>query len=76
MLNSTQLITGVLSMLRACPPEAAHIRKDIFNSCRHLFGSELRVKFAPHLTQFFDETLMIGTGWTANDTLRSAACLP
>jgi transformation/transcription domain-associated protein len=68
--HSGQLVKGVLQMLSDCPSEAANVRKDIFNSCRHLFGSDLRVRFVPHLAQFFDETIMIGNGWTANETLR------
>ncbi len=68
--HSGQLVKGVLQMLTDCPSEAANVRKDIFNSCRHLFGSDLRVRFVPHLAQFFDESIMIGNGWTANETLR------
>lgn len=71
--QSQVLITGIINLLRDCPPQVATIRKEIFNSCRHLFGSELRNKFIPHLSHFFDQQLMIGNGYTANETLRFVA---
>uniref|UniRef100_A0A914VHX2 Transformation/transcription domain-associated protein n=1 Tax=Plectus sambesii TaxID=2011161 RepID=A0A914VHX2_9BILA len=69
-VHSGSLVQGIMQLLEHCPPEVTHQRRELLMATRHLLGSELRVKFVPHLPKLFNENLMIGSGWTANETLR------
>ena len=70
-MNSTPLVQGIVKLLELCPSEVASLRRELLISTRHLLASELKTKFLPHLNALFSEKLMVGNGWTANETLRS-----
>ncbi|XP_065666832.1 transformation/transcription domain-associated protein isoform X3 [Hydra vulgaris] len=70
---STNMVAGMLALFRYCPQEVAHLRKELLIAVRHILATELRSKFVPHIEQFFDEDVLIGSGWTVNEALRPLA---
>ncbi|XP_043460946.1 transformation/transcription domain-associated protein-like [Leptopilina heterotoma] len=71
--TSATLFKGVVDLLRACPTEATHFRKEIFIYFRYLILSKFQRQFISHIDQLLDEELLFGSGFTANETLRSFA---
>ena len=71
--SSDQLTTGMLTLLKLCPQEVAHLRKELLIAARHILATDLRMKFVPVIDQLFDESTVIGTGWTAHESLRPLA---
>ncbi|XP_064456550.1 transformation/transcription domain-associated protein-like isoform X2 [Ornithodoros turicata] len=71
--NSSQLAKGLLGLLVLCPQEVAHLRKELLIAARHILATELRNKFVGCIEQLFDENILIGTGWTAYESLRPLA---
>lgn len=69
-VSEPPLVVGILQLLELCPSEVASLRRELLIGTRHLLASELRLKFVASLGQLFNERLMVGTGWTANETLR------
>ncbi|GFX64441.1 hypothetical protein TNCV_4043311 [Trichonephila clavipes] len=63
----------MIGLLRLCPQEVAHLRKELLIAARHILATELREKFVNCLEDLFDEKILIGTGWTAYETLRPLA---
>lgn len=50
--------------MQLCPKEAASYRKELLIAARHIFATDLRVKFIPIIENLFDEELLIGKGVT------------
>ncbi|CAN7997402.1 unnamed protein product, partial [Ixodes hexagonus] len=71
--HSSQLAQGMLGLLVLCPQEVAHLRKELLIAARHILATELRNKFVGCIEQLFDENILIGTGWTAYESLRPLA---
>ncbi|GIY45230.1 hypothetical protein CDAR_3781 [Caerostris darwini] len=71
--HSSELARGMVGLLRLCPQEVAHLRKELLIAARHILATELREKFVGCLEELFDETVLIGTGWTAYESLRPLA---
>lgn len=69
--TSATLFKGVVDLLRACPTEATHFRKEIFIYFRYFIVSKFQRQFICHIDQLLDEVHLIGSGFTANETLRS-----
>ncbi len=69
-MHSGQLVGGIVKLLEVCPAEVSHLRRELLVATRHLMASDLRLKFIPYLPDLFKESLMIGPGWTCNETLR------
>ncbi|XP_048580263.1 transformation/transcription domain-associated protein isoform X2 [Nematostella vectensis] len=67
---SQNMVGGMLGLLRYCPPEVAHLRKELLIAARHILATDLRNRFVPHIDQLFDEEVLIGTGWTTKESLR------
>ena len=63
----------VMFLLRASPPEAAAVRKELLIATRHILASELRAGFVVHLDQLMSEAMLVGSGWTAREILRPLA---
>lgn len=63
----------MLSLLKNCPHEVAHLRRDLLVAARYILGTELRDRFIPFIDQLFDEDIFIGTGWTTREAVRSMA---
>ena len=71
--NATQLAEGMLALLTSCPPEVAHLRKELLIAARHILATELRGRFVGSIDKLFDENILLGNGWTANESLRPLA---
>nr|XP_042899044.1 transformation/transcription domain-associated protein isoform X5 [Parasteatoda tepidariorum] len=71
--HSSQLAKGMIGLLCLCPQEVAHLRKELLIAARHILATELRDKFVSSLEELFDENILIGTGWTAYESLRPLA---
>ncbi|XP_019851030.1 PREDICTED: transformation/transcription domain-associated protein [Amphimedon queenslandica] len=67
------MVQGMLALLKNCPQEVAHLRRELLIAARHVLATDLRTKFVPCIDQLFDESLLVGTGWTTRDTVRSLA---
>ncbi|XP_076437943.1 transcription-associated protein 1-like [Babylonia areolata] len=71
--HSPQMVQGLLGLLRLCPPEVAHLRKELLIAARHILSTDLRNKFVPVIEDLFNEETLIGSGWTTQDSLRPLA---
>ena len=38
------MVKGMLSLLENCPPEVAHLRKELLIAARHILATELRTR--------------------------------
>ncbi|CAF3137563.1 unnamed protein product [Rotaria socialis] len=72
-LNSDLLVIAIFQLLDGCPPENVQLRKDIIVAARHFVSSDFRTLFIPHVKRFFDENLLLSTGYTARETLKPLA---
>ncbi|XP_052799623.1 transformation/transcription domain-associated protein-like isoform X2 [Mya arenaria] len=70
---SKQMVQGHLSLLSLCPQEVAHLRKELLIAAKHILATDLRNKFVSVIDKLFDETVLIGTGWTTHESLRPLA---
>ncbi|XP_065219244.1 transformation/transcription domain-associated protein isoform X2 [Planococcus citri] len=73
MKNHKMMVEGMLNMLRLCPKEVTGLRRDLFIASRHILSTELRIMFAPHVDELFDEDVLLNRGWTTRETLRPLA---
>ena len=58
------------ALLRNCPQEVAHLRKELLIAARHILATDLRNKFLPCIDHLFDENLLIRSGWTTRESVR------
>ncbi|XP_060795703.1 transformation/transcription domain-associated protein isoform X1 [Neoarius graeffei] len=70
---SQQMVKGMLQLLSNCPPETAHLRKELLIAAKHILTTDLRSQFIPCMDKLFDESILIGSGYTARETLRPLA---
>uniref|UniRef100_A0A671N987 Transformation/transcription domain-associated protein-like n=1 Tax=Sinocyclocheilus anshuiensis TaxID=1608454 RepID=A0A671N987_9TELE len=70
---SQQMVKGMLQLLSNCPPETAHLRKELLIAAKHILTTDLRSQFVPCMDKLFDESVLIGSGYTARETLRPLA---
>ncbi|XP_016389185.1 transformation/transcription domain-associated protein [Sinocyclocheilus rhinocerous] len=70
---SQQMVKGMLQLLSNCPPETAHLRKELLIAAKHILTTDLRSQFVPCMDKLFDESILIGSGYTARETLRPLA---
>lgn len=71
--HSQQMVKGMLQLLTNCPPETAHLRKELLIAAKHILSTDLRSQFIPCMDKLFDESILIGSGYTARETLRPLA---
>ncbi|XP_037728553.1 transcription-associated protein 1 isoform X5 [Drosophila subpulchrella] len=62
--SSLSVISGMLNLMKNCPKEAAHLRKELLIAARHIFATDLRQKFIPSIEKLLDDDLLIGKGVT------------
>ena len=60
----------MVALLRNCPQEVAHLRKELLIAARHILATDLRNKFLPCIDHLFDENLLIRSGWTTRESVR------
>ncbi|XP_048465653.1 transformation/transcription domain-associated protein [Rhincodon typus] len=70
---SQQMVKGMLQLLSNCPSETAHLRKELLIAAKHILTTDLRNQFIPCMDKLFDESVLIGSGYTARETLRPLA---
>lgn len=70
---SQKLVQGHLSLLALCPQEVAHLRKELLIAAKHILNTELRNKFVNVIDKLFDESILIGNGWSTYESLRPLA---
>ncbi|XP_055838887.1 transcription-associated protein 1 isoform X2 [Episyrphus balteatus] len=70
--HSPSVVKGMLGLMELCPKEAANLRKELLIAARHIFATDLRLKFIPYIDRMFDEDLLIGKGVTL-DSIRPLA---
>jgi transformation/transcription domain-associated protein len=71
--HSTQMVEGMISLLRLCPQEVASTRKELLVATRHILATDLRNKFINSIDLLFDEDLLLGRGYTSFESLRPLA---
>ncbi|KAI9276344.1 FAT domain-containing protein [Sporodiniella umbellata] len=70
-----QIPEFVLRLLRECPPESSATRKELLVATRHILSTDFRTAFVPKIDLLLNESVLIGTGVTAHDTLSMLADL-
>eukprot|EP00118_Oscarella_pearsei_P018052 m.182608 g.182608 ORF g.182608 m.182608 type:complete len:3843 (+) comp39295_c0_seq28:119-11647(+) len=70
---ASSMVRGMLSLLKNCPPEVAHLRKELLIAARHILPTDFRNQFVPQIDKLLDEDTLIGTGWTTRESLRPLA---
>jgi transformation/transcription domain-associated protein len=63
----------IMRLLQDCPSELSPARKELLHATRHILTTPYRNMFIPKLDLLFDETVLIGDGLTAHETLRPLA---
>ncbi|CAH2988559.1 unnamed protein product [Chilo suppressalis] len=71
--HANLMVKGIIGLLTLCPPEVAHLRKELVIATRHILATDLRLKFVPYMERLFDEDVLLGGGWTVHETLRPLA---
>lgn len=61
---------SVVMLMKDCPPEAPGIRKELLVATRHLWASDFRTSFVPHIDILLNEKVLVGTGVTSREALR------
>jgi transformation/transcription domain-associated protein len=64
---------NVLSLIQACPSEAVSTRKELMVGIRHIIATDFRKGFFHYIDMFLDESVLIGNGRQAVETLRPLA---
>ena len=54
------MVQGMLALLKNCPQEVAHLRRELLIAARHILATDLRNRFVTCIDQLFDENLLIG----------------
>ena len=66
------LAASVIGLLKSCPSEVTHLRKEIMVATKHIFASELlRNSFLPFVNELFDESVLIGSAYSVRESLRA-----
>ncbi|XP_046961593.1 transcription-associated protein 1 isoform X1 [Vanessa cardui] len=71
--HASLMVKGIIGLLTLCPPEVAHLRKELVIATRHILATDLRLKFVPYMERLFDEEVLLGGGWTVHESLRPLA---
>lgn len=58
-------------LLRDCPPEDVATRKELLIATRHMLSSDARSAFVPLIDSMLDESVLVGSGVTSRESLRS-----
>lgn len=71
--HGPSMVKGVISLLQSCPKEVTNLRKELLIAVRHILATELRTKFVGSIETFFDEELLLGQGYTCQESLKPLA---
>jgi phosphatidylinositol kinase/protein kinase (PI-3 family) len=64
---------SVVQLLKACPGDAVAIRKELLVATRHILATSFRVGFYGQIDLLLTESVLVGTGRAAYETLRPLA---
>eukprot|EP00842_Homolaphlyctis_polyrhiza_P006940 jgi/Hompol1/835/HPOL_000753-RA len=64
---------AVVCLMKDCPPDASGTRKELLVATRHLWYTEFRSAFVPHINLLLNDDVLVGTGVTCRETLRPLA---
>ncbi|KAJ3121303.1 hypothetical protein HK098_003792 [Nowakowskiella sp. JEL0407] len=67
------LTKAIVSLFKDCPPECNNLKRDILQSARSFWGSDLRRYFLPYIDELLNEDVLVGPGLTCKDSLRLGA---
>ena len=62
-----------VQLLHNCPSDSVPIRKELMIATRHILATEFRVGFVSYVDALLDEKVLLGTGYTSQETLRPLA---
>jgi len=68
--HQDKISNSVIMLMKTCPKEAVTTRKELLVATRHILATDFRDGFFKHADLLFDETMLVGTGRLARDTLR------
>jgi transformation/transcription domain-associated protein len=68
-----QIADGVLLLMKDCPEDASVTRKELLVAARHLWYTDFRSSFLKHIDLLLNDDVLVGTGVTSRETLRSLA---
>lgn len=71
--NEMSIPRSVVQLLQACPGDAVSIRKELLVATRHILSSPFRDGFFGQIDILLDESVLVGSGRSATDTLRPLA---
>ncbi|CCE63283.1 hypothetical protein TPHA_0E01900 [Tetrapisispora phaffii CBS 4417] len=63
----------IIRLLQDCPSKLSSARKELLHATRHILSTNYKSLFLPKLHDLFDESVLIGTGFTTHETLRPLA---
>lgn len=68
--HSASLIQGIVQLMERCPNDTLSMRRELITTARNFFQCDMRTKFIPILPRLFNESLLLGTGFTVVDNMR------
>lgn len=68
--HSASLVQGIVQLMERCPHDVLSMRRELIGTTKNFFQCEMRTKFIPILPRLFNESLLMGTGFTVNDHMR------
>ena len=54
-----QVANGVIALMKDCPPDASGTRKELLVATRHLWYTDFRLAFIPHMDILLNEDVLI-----------------
>ncbi|VDM39812.1 unnamed protein product [Toxocara canis] len=69
--HSASLVQGIVQLMERCPHDVLSMRRELIGTTKNFFQCEMRTKFIPILPRLFNESLLMGTGFTVNDHMSS-----
>lgn len=66
----TEVAESVVFLMKDCPPESSASRKELLVATRHIWQTEFKMAFVPHIDALLDEDVLTGSGVTCRETLR------
>ncbi|MFH4983635.1 hypothetical protein AB6A40_010344 [Gnathostoma spinigerum] len=70
--HSSSLVQGMLQLMENIPADNLGMRRELIITVKSFFSCEMRTKFIPILPRLFNESLLMGSGFTVNDQMRTS----
>uniref|UniRef100_A0A0N5ASH3 Non-specific serine/threonine protein kinase n=1 Tax=Syphacia muris TaxID=451379 RepID=A0A0N5ASH3_9BILA len=69
--HSASLIQGIVHLMERCPNDTLAMRRELIATAKNFFQCDMRTKFISILPRLFNENLLLGTGFTVVDNMRT-----